>query len=152
MTANRSVVLQQHVTQVYVVLVEIDHPMLVEPIRIVNDDTAVSHGGFTWKVGYAIIKLPSTGEADRSASLTIQNVDNRIGLAAQRLVGPATVKFRIVRTDNPSVIEVEYPKMKLSDIRGDANSIEANLDSNHSKSEPYPYVTVNKDVAPGVYV
>lgn len=152
MTLDRSIILSQHITKAYVILMEIRHPMLESPIRLVNNDEPLISGGYTYSQGYARITLPSTGEGERSASIEVQNVDNRIGLAARSLIGPATVKFSIVRVDSPDAVEASYPLMKISDVNGDRNSIRGNLVSNHDKSEPFPALTVTKAMAPGVFL
>lgn len=155
MTVTREVILQQTVTSVYVVLIEINHNLLEDPIRVVNDEQDLTALGYLWKRGYCGIKLPSTLEGERSASITIQNVDNRIGLAAQSLVGPATVKFRVVRrdaADPANDIEVEYPTLRINSIQGDAMAIQGNIISNHDKGEPFPAVSAHKDVTPGLFL
>lgn len=152
MSVDRTVILSQTITKVYAVLIEINHPLLPVPIRVINDDQDLVSLGYTWSRGYCSLVLPSTEQGDRRASITIQNVDNRIGLAAQQLIGPATVKFRIVRRDNPDIVEVEYPTLRISNIKGDASALAGTIVSNHDKSEPFPNVTTNKSTTPGLFL
>lgn len=152
MTVDRSVIFKQSITETYLVLIEIRHLMLPTPIRLVNDTQNLTAFTFLWNRGYMELRLPDTTSGNRSSNITIQNVDNRIGQSAKRLIGPATVKFRVVRRDTPDIAEVEYPTMRMTDIRGNSQSITATLASNHLKREPYPFVTASKDVAPGIFI
>lgn len=152
MTVDRTVLLQQRVTQVYVVLIEVAHPMMGETLRVVNDDQDLVSNGETWVRGYCALELPDTLEGDRKASISIQNVNNAISSSLRSLVGPATVKFRVVRRDTPNTVEVEYPTLKVGNIRGDALVVRGDLISGHNKAEPFPRVTANRTTAPGLYL
>ena len=134
----------------YVALITITHPTLEEPIRAVMDTRDLVSQGETFKAGKAMFSLPSRGQGNSRASVTIANVDARIALAAQTLVTPAEFLFQVVNAELPDIVEIEWPPMELVNVGGDVLAVTGDLASVVSLLDQYPRIRLTLDIAPGL--
>jgi hypothetical protein len=147
---GRAAFFRQIVEDPYVALITVSHPTLEEPIRAVMDTRDLVSQGQTFKAGKAMFSLPSRGQGDSRASVTIANVDARIALAAQSLVTPAEFLFQIVNAERPDIVEIEWPPMELVNVGGDVLAVTGDLTSVVSLLDQYPNIRLTLDIAPGL--
>lgn len=148
---SRADLFSDRVSGLYVFLVEIQHPAIDPPIRIVVDNEGLTALGHDWMAGQISLLAPSEVDGARSARITVQNVDRRIGDAARQMVTPATVYFRVVERSDPDVIEVEYPPLHIANITGDAIAVTGDLVSILNPLNPARNARATKDTAPGAF-
>lgn len=124
------------------VLIEIDHADLADPIRVVNNKENITSNGEIF-VGYPFeVFLPDSKEdSPPTAKLKIDNVSREIGQAIRSISSPPSVVIRIVRMETPDIIEAEFVGMKLRHVSYDALSVEGKLEFEDLTREPFPAYT-----------
>ena len=151
MTADRVTLFSDRISDVYVVLLTITHPILEEPIRCCTNTSNITSNGNLFYGACLELVLPTKAQEKQSARISVANVDRRIGLAARTMLTPATITFDIIKADTPDTIEIAYPPMLLTDIRGDVSAVSGELREQMNLQDPWPVVRATKSVAPGVY-
>jgi len=111
------------------ILLEIDHDDLAEPIRVVNNKEAITSNGEEY-VGFPFeIFLPDSSEdAPPRAKLRIDNVSREIGQTIRSISSAPTVTIKVIRQTTPDIIEAEFTGMKLTHVPFDALSVEGTLE------------------------
>jgi uncharacterized protein DUF1833 len=156
-------------TQEYiVVLLEISHPSLAEPIRVANDvvDYVYPGGSDNIYIGFPFdIELVGDNTRTPRGQLKIQNVDRRIGEAVLNLTSPPQLTIMLFaqsdfheatigeRTrDAVSGISPEYEASHLvfANISVDAMSISGEIESFNMSNEPWPAIRSTADRLPGL--
>lgn len=149
-----------------VMFARITHALLAAPILVVNDVVDYVWGGETYTGLPFELALLSDGDRAPSAKLRMQNVDGAIGRLVTRLKTSPSIQLDVlstryfgdaisgVRTEVPSptpVVEYSAPRLRLRNVQGDANFIEADLWTWDLSREPYPAIRSTKDRLPGLY-
>jgi hypothetical protein len=133
------------------VLLEIDHDDLAEPILIVNNKENVTSNGDEYIAFPFEIFLPdSRDDAPPTAKLRIDNVSREIVEAIRSISSPPSVTIKVIRQETPDVIEMEFAGMVLRHIPFDALTVEGNLEFEDLTREPFPAHTFNPANYPGV--
>lgn len=129
----------QDATDVWLVLLTIDHASLSDPIRVVNNTQNITSNGNSFVAFPFEITLPDNrdGAAPR-AELSIDNVSREIGEAVRGMDSPASVKIEIIRADAPDTIEIEWPYFTLRNVIMNAQAVSGDLMFEDFVSEPYP--------------
>ena len=138
---------------VFVPLLEIDHPSLAAPIRVAGCTENVTSNGNLY-IGYQFeVALPTDkrGEPPR-AEVTIDNVDRQIVEALDALEGPPTVTIRVVRLSEPDVIEYEAPGLLMFRASADIGKVTGHLSLIDERVEPYPCGTFAPGRFPGGFI
>ena len=135
---------------VWLVLLTIDSEGLSSPIRVVNNSENIDSAGETF-ISYPFdITLPNSNDDSPSSSqLRIDNVDRSL-VAAIRTITKANVKIQIIRAADPDVIEKEWPKFKLVNIKIDQLVISGDLILNNMVNEPFPSDLMTPVYLPGL--
>jgi len=145
----------------------IDHPQLLEPIRVVNDVVAYLWQGNVY-AGFPFELTPLT-DSDRPSlgSLQIQNVDSHIGEVVRSLVtSPILTVYVLAESDfdpynsglgyRPEIgtptVEMTMAGMELRSVTGDEVMISGELFLVDYEAEPWPYIRLDKVRAPGLFV
>lgn len=121
------------------VLLEISHAELAQPIRVVNNTVDVPSNGNTYTAFPFEIALPeSLEDSPPRARLKIDNVSREIGQAIRTISTAASVTISVVRQDDPDTVEMTWPAMWLRNIRYDVLAVEGDLEFEDLTREPYP--------------
>ena len=129
-------------SDLYLVLLVIDHADLAVPIRVVNNTEAVVSGGVTYEAFPFEIALPESNEdAPPRAELTISNVSREIGQAIRLVSSPPTVDIFVIRQETPDVVEVSHTGMLMAGVEWDVLQVSGELTREDFVTEPYPGVT-----------
>lgn len=124
------------------VLIEIDHDDLSQPILVVNNKTNVTSNGDEYIAFPFEIILPDENEgAPPRAKLRIDNVSREIGEAIRSISSSPSVTIRVIRQETPDVYEMEFAGMRLNRVTYDALSVEGELEFEDLTREPFPYQT-----------
>ncbi len=118
----------QETNQVFLVLLEIDHADLVDPIRVVSNHQAITSNGQTY-VPYAFeFDPPDEREGViTSAKLIIDNIDRTIVATIRSLTTPPTVTVSIILADSPDVIEAGPLTFLLRNVTYDVETVSGDL-------------------------
>lgn len=126
-TARRAVNAPQ-TDQVFLVILEITHSALAEPIRVVNNLTSIQHGGNTYQPVAFSFTLPNQEDGKAASSkLTIDNVDRQIVQAVRSINSAADVVAKVVLFDSPDVVEYGPLDYKLRNVTYTAETVTGDL-------------------------
>lgn len=142
----------QETTDVWLVLVTIEHADLAAPIRVVNNTEDVVSGGDTYTAFPFEVTLPdSKDDAPDRGRLVIDNVSREIAQAIRSITSPATVTFEVIRAAAPDTIEMTWPFFKLTNVKWDVLQVSGDLTLEDFTSEPYPAGIFSPAGFPGLF-
>ena len=129
-------------SDLYLVLLDIDHPDLAQTISVVNNTVNVISNGITYVAFPFEIALPESPEnSPPRAELTISNVGREISQAIRSVGSPPSVTIAVFRQATPDVIEALHVGMKLTGVSYDAQQVSGQLVREDLVTEPYPAMT-----------
>jgi hypothetical protein len=135
----REAVYGQETGEAFILLLELDHPDLANPIRVSSDSVDTSHNGSTYVAFPFDIALPDdTDENTPTARLTIDNVSREIVQAVRTVTGPVNVNIKIVLGSDTETVEAEFPDFQLRDVRYNVLTVEGQLNIESFAQEPFP--------------
>lgn len=153
--------------ELYVVLLEIDHPELNAPILLSTDnaerlsDEPLFYGtrsawrgekkrDFLWVVASTL--LPSDQEdAPASATIILENLDRRMAEIVRSFTDPATVHLAVVLASSPDHIEAEYSDLLLTSAEITAGEISLSISREEIESELVPGGRMTSRTFPGMH-
>ncbi len=139
-------------SEVFLVLLTIDHISLANPIRVCNNVKNIASRGAEFIAFPFHLNLPSEDEdRPQRAKLVIDNIDRLIVKTIRELSTPPNVLIEIIRAEDPDVVEASFPDFSFTNIRYDANIVEGDLTIESFVSEPYPFGTFNPSYFPGIF-
>jgi hypothetical protein len=162
--------------EVLLLFMTITHPNLRDPILLVDDVMDYSWNGNTY-VGFPLAEITLVSDDDNppKATLSVPNIDRKIGIAAQNLSSSPRVqldvlagsdfgppvdyvrvdgsigKIRSVPVNGAAVAEYSAPLMRLRNVTGDASVVTGELWSWDLTQEPWPLIRTTQDRLPGLY-
>lgn len=126
------------------VLLEIDHADLANPILVVNNkENIISNGDEYTAYPFEIVLPDSSEESPPRAKLRIDNVSRDIGQTIREITSPPSVAIKVIRQDDFDTVEIEFTGMILRNVTYDALSVEGDLFFEDLSREPYPAYTFN---------
>ena len=129
-------------SDLYLVLLTIEHPDLDSPIHVVNNTVNVISNGITYVAFPFEIALPESPEnSPPRAELSISNVSREIGQAIRQVGSPPSVTIAVIRQATPDVIEALHVGMKLTGVTYDVQQVSGQLVREDFTTEPYPAMT-----------
>jgi hypothetical protein len=149
---------------VWLPFLQIDHPALSEPIRVVSDVLSYTWGGATWlPYPFALARLTDE-DAQPETRLIVQNIDRRLGSALRVLSGRASVSMWLLSssdfdltldpreplgTPTPLYTFADYD---LTDVTIDPIQITGRVTVRDYSTEPWPGIRATQDRFPGLFV
>lgn len=126
------------------VLLEIDHADLADPILVVNNKENITSNGDEYTAFPFEILLPDSNDsAPPRAKLKIDNVSREIAQAIRTITSPPSVTIKVVRPETPDTVEAVFTGMKLLSVPYDALTVEGELFFEDLTREPFPAYTFN---------
>lgn len=127
----------ENTAEVWLVLLEINHPSMATPIRVVNDNQDCTSNGLLYQGLPFNIELPGeNAEAPGFATISIPNVDREIVAAGREIVGPASCIITVVLASSPNTIEIQYPGLSMRELEWDAGTVRGRLRFESIVTEP----------------
>lgn len=127
-SSARSALFSSDTSEVFLVLLEVSHAELAEPLRFVYNNEAVVMGGNTFFPAAFDFVLPDDVEGRlSSARLSICNVDRRVVEAVRAISSPPSVRVWVVLAGNPEQVEVGPYDFYLLNVRYDARTVSGEL-------------------------
>jgi hypothetical protein len=135
------------------VLLEINHSVLSEPIRVVNDQLEITSNGNLYVAYPFAISLPDDAERLPKATLTIDNIGRELTTWLEASGGGrgATCTIRLVMRAAPDVIEYEIT-MELTNLAIDWQKVTGQLGFEDLLNRPAVQLQIRQDTAPGLFV
>ena len=139
-------------SEVFIVLLEIDHTDLGSPIRVCSDSQDVTSNGDVYSAYPFLISLPiDDSEQDPVMSIRIDNVDRTIIISLRGLTSPPSFQVQVIRLAAPNTIEVEFKDFTLKQIQYNANEITGTITLESFLFEPYPAGKMTPNDFPGLF-
>jgi hypothetical protein len=135
------------------VLLEISHPGLATPVRVVNDVLDLVSNGNTYTALAFRVTLPDDlDQGQPRATIAIDNVGRDLTAWIESSAGAkgATVRFMQVMRSAPDVIEWEVT-LDLNNVRMNMLEISGQLGFDDILNLPAIPLTYRPDVAPGLF-
>ena len=135
------------------ILIVIDHPDFVQPIRVVNDAQDLVSNGETYVGIYFACKLPDDHEGQMpQAEISVDNVGRELvePLEASNGGEGATVRMMEVLRSDPDTIEWETT-LDLKNVRFVAMQVTGTLGYEEILNRPAVLLSYRPDVAPGLF-
>ena len=136
-----------------IILLEIHHPALSEPVRVVNDASEIVSNGSTFYPIPFTCELPDDFEAQLPrASLVVDNVGRDLMYWLESSGGGqgSTATFRQVMRSRPDVVEWSIT-MWLYNVSANVSSVSAELGFANFFGRPAVQMTYRPSIAPGVF-
>ena len=152
-TAARASLFAQQTGEVFVQLLTLEHPDLVEPIRVCSDSIDTVSGGLTYqRFPFTITMPPEDEDAPPIVRLKIANADRTIVRSVRELSQNAMmVTLSVVMASSPDTIEAGPLEFKLRNVTFDAEFVEGELHFEDPLNEPFPADTFNPNTFPGLF-
>lgn len=134
-------------------LVEIDHPALASPVRVVQDNQDLTALGQSWTaMGFALKTPDEAATGKPRGSLAIDNVGREL-MAWLELSGGgrgSTCRLIYLRRSAPDTIEYETT-LALTNISATATRVQADLGYDELLDMPLTPLTYTRQTAPGLF-
>lgn len=138
--------------EVYLVILEIDHPDLGVPLRFVNNDADVTSGGNVYTAMPFVPILPDDREEkEPSAEVRIDNVSREIMDEVRSIVSPFAMTMSVILHSSPSTIEWGPLEFETRGVTYNAQSITFRLGYSAFTREPFPYIVFDTVNFPGMF-
>lgn len=149
---GKQALFSQETSEVFLILITIDHADLAQPIRVTSDSVDTVSRGNTFVAFPFELDLPTdTFDAPPRARLTIDNIDRQIVQAVRDISSPAEVLMEIILASAPDNVEVSFPDFKLSNVNYDALTVSGDLIVEDFSAEPYPARVFGPADFPGIF-
>ena len=148
----RAALFAQQTGQALLTLLEIDHPDLDAPIRVVNNTENIVSGGVTFcACAFDVPPPDDLSEAPPSVTLSICNVDRSITYALESIASPPTIKMWVIVGSTPNVEEIGPIEFSLLAVSYDVLTIECTLGFEPILNESIPGHSFTPDLFPGIF-
>ena len=139
--------------EVFVVLLRLSHPDLIEPIRVCSDVAYIEHSGETYQSFPFNASFPDdTEEALPRVVLEIAAADRSVVAAIRALSGgPMIVELAVVLASSPDTIEAGWYSFTMREAEYDAEFIRGELRFEDVLNEPYPGDLFTPSLFPGLF-
>lgn len=151
-----------------ILFIDIEHPELTEPIRLVSDSVNYIFEGNKYLGGmpFSTTHMPDQDDYPR-ATITVQNIDRRISEVILHITAPPIIKMRLISSDDfedtvneaqdaklpigtPTVI-YNAARLRLRSVTGDSLQIQGELSIQDPTVVPYPSIRATPDLLPGLF-
>lgn len=156
--------------EIRVVLVEITHPDLPEPIRLSTDNTErlsvdplyygtrstwrganPSTEPYLWVIASTL--LPSDKEdVPAGGTLILENLDREMVRLVRSYTDMATISMAVVLASSPDLLEAEYTGMEILSADIDAGEIVLTFSREEIEMEPFPKDRMTRNNNPGLFL
>jgi len=142
----------QQTSEIYLVLLQVEHVDLPGPLRFVNDQADITSGGDLYTSFPFEVTLPDDREAkEPTAELRIDNVSRELIDEVRLLVSPPTITLSVILQSSPNTLEWGPLEFETRGVSYDAQTITFNLGYSTFIREPFPYIAFDSVNFPGMF-
>jgi len=144
--------LAQQTDEVFLVLLEVDHPSLGTPIRFVNNNENITSNSNVYTAFPFEVTLPDDQESrEPRAELRIDNISREIMDEVRSIQDPLTVTLSVILASSPNTIEWGPLEFLSQGVSYDATRITFSLIYSAFAEEPFPYLVFDQVNFPGMF-
>ncbi len=145
-------VFKSETDEVFVMLVSLAHPDLMEPIRVCSDAVNVtSNGNLYIAFPFEIVLPDSRPDVPPQAQLKIDNIDQQIVQAIRTVSSPLIVTIEVVIASDLDTVELTWSDFQLVQVDYDKLVVSGILKQESFLSEPFPYLRFTPNSFPGIF-
>lgn len=137
--------------EAFLMLCQIDHASLSEPIRVVNNWEDVVNSGDTYTAFSFRVTLPDDTDAIQKPTLEVDNVDRAIYDAIRGMDSPATVTLSMVLASSPDTIELGPLVFTMRRVETNSVTVTGELSIDELWAEPFPGDSFNPTNYPSLF-
>ncbi|HOS41941.1 MAG TPA: DUF1833 family protein [Spirochaetota bacterium] len=132
-------VFAQETDEVFIILLEISHADLAEPIRVCNNSKDIVSNGKTY-TAFPFLTATASEHDDQLSTvpLMIDNVGREVVEAIRTITSAPDVTMSVVLASDPDTVEAGPWSYKLRDVRYNAQIVEGQLGHEDILNESYP--------------
>ena len=129
----------QDTEEVFIVLLTIEHPDMEDTLYFTLDAVnTISRGNTYLALPFELTPPEESPDQPPVAKLVLDNVDRQIVYLLRSISSPLTVKFEVVLSSDPDMVEAVWEGFQLRNIKYDALTIQGDLTLENFLQEPYP--------------
>jgi hypothetical protein len=118
----------QQTSEVWLVLLTISHPDLLEPVRVVNNNENITSRGNEFIAFPFEIDLPGEDpDMPSKARLRIDNLDRRIVNIIRSITSPPSISLEVILASYPDVVEIGFEGLVMREVEYDAQAVTGDL-------------------------
>lgn len=137
-------------SEVWLLLMEIDHTDLATPFYLVNNRESITHNSTEYiAYPFSVVLSQDDGEHLPKVRLTIDNVDRALVETIRSISDTPTVNIKLVLASQPDTIELEISDLVLREVEYDAFTVSGTLYSDDILNSRFPESNVTQ--AAGYY-
>lgn len=126
-------------SEVWLLLMEIDHADLATPFYLVNNTEAITHDGQSYTAyPFTVVLSQDDGQHLPKVQLTIDNVDRTLIETVRTISDSPSVNIKLVLASQPDTIEIEISDLILREVEYDAFTISGTLYADDILNSRYP--------------
>lgn len=151
-TDFREAVYGQQTSEAFIVLIDIDHADLSEPIRICNAGENITSNGNLYLALPFELSLPdepSTGVT--VGKIAIDNIGQEVIDDIRSISTAPSVEISIILASAPDTVEVSFSGFEMTNINYDLYVISADIGIETFMGEPYPGDAFIPSMFPGLF-
>lgn len=139
--------------EAFLVLIDLGHPLMAEPVRVSSDAVDTAAGGETYQhFPFRLTWPDDTDDAPPRAALSIDAVDRSIIQHVRQISGsPIQVTMRVVLASSPDVIEAGPCTFDMRDVEYTAFEVTGQLEYSDVANEAYPLPRFDPTNTPGAF-
>lgn len=142
----------QETGEVLLFLLTINHADLIEPLRFVNNNTAIVSNGATYSPYWFDLQLPDDSSGGiSSVRLTIDNIDRQIALVIRSITTAATLDLSLILASAPDDLELTLSGLTLRNVEFNAATVSGELIFEERLSNQYPKDLFTPQNFPGLF-
>lgn len=141
-------------TEVLLDLLEITHPDLATPIRLVNNTSDITSSSNVYAASAFSLQMPSQiPDGEPTAAIEIQNVDRQVELALATLISEPVFTVKVVLASAPSTVVLGPYALPLATSETSRNTIRLTLGgADPLLLKQFPRVRFSTERFPGLSV
>lgn len=151
--------LSEDTQSVYLILLEVDHPTLNEPLRFVNNNEDVLHQGNTYQWYPFGITLPADSKDQVKVQITIDNVSQQVIQVLREIKTAPTITLKVIVLEpseqSPPVqddVELGPIQLHLKDYKANAQSITGTVSyAGDFLNQKFPSMRFTPQTAAGMF-
>lgn len=132
-------------------LLTIYHNDLINPIRVISDTVAITSNSLVYEPFPFEFVVPQEDESVPRGKLRFQNITREIGQTILAIKNDLRCKVACILRSAPNVEEFSYKYMYVTNCRGNAVQIEADIGSKNFSTIIYPNVRASQTNFPGLF-
>jgi hypothetical protein len=148
----KSAVFGQETSEIFIVLLELDHDDLASPIRVSSNAVDTVSNGNTFVAYPFMIDLPDDQDSSASVGkITIDNVDQSIVQAIRAIQSPPDITIQIVLFSDVDTVEAEWTGFELINVGYDSLTVSGDISIESFLNEAYPSGSFLPSKFPGLF-